>query len=112
MEKTEAFQIKRCEEYIQENLENPLHLPEIAAWCGYNPSYLSRKFKKEKGESLKNYIVRQKLFRAASYLSDSNKSLVQISNQLCFASQSHFQTVFKRYYHVTPLMYRREARNG
>ena len=40
--------------------------------------------------------------RAAS----SDKTLSEISNYLCFSSQSYFQTVFKKKYGLTPTQYR------
>ena len=46
-------------------------------------------------------------------LTYSTKSLAEISSYLCFSSQPHFQSLFKKQYHMTPLEYRKKIRcNG
>ena len=53
--------------------------------------------------------MRCKLEEAKSLLTYSDKSLIEISNYLCFSSQSYFQNVFKKKYGMTPKQYRDQA---
>ncbi|WP_442862488.1 helix-turn-helix domain-containing protein [Bacillus sp. USDA818B3_A] len=46
---------------------------------------------------------------AKDLLAFSDKSISEISNYLCFSSQSHFQKVFKDYYAITPQAYRKSV---
>ena len=59
--------------------------------------YLSRRFKKETGESLTDFILKEKTEEAKRLLRYSGKSLTAIGNYLGFSSQSHFARVFKKY---------------
>jgi len=51
--------------------------------------------------------MRCKLEEAKNLLKFSTLSLAEISNYLCFSSQSYFQNVFKKKYHITPNQYRK-----
>ena len=61
------------------------------------------------GFTIGSFITRCKLEEAKSLLTYSEKSLAEISNYLCFSSQPHFQSLFKKQYHMTPLEYRKKS---
>ena len=60
----------------------------------------------ETGESLTDFILKEKTEEAKRLLRYSDKSLTAISNYLGFSSQSHFSRVFKKYTQRTPGEYR------
>lgn len=97
-----------CTQYISANIKLDMTLNDIAKYCGYNPSYLSRKFKQVSGVTLKHFILTEKLKAAAAMLRFSSKSTAEIAATFKFASQSHFQKEFKKYYKTTPLKYRND----
>ena len=68
--------------------------------------YLSRKFKEETGESLTDFILKEKTEEAKRLLRYSDKSLTAIGSYLGFSSASHFSRVFKTYVGSTPSEYR------
>lgn len=98
-----------CMEYIYNNIGGKLTLEDVAKHCGYNPAYFSRKFKQMYGVNLNKFILTLRMDIAAEELRTTDKTLVEISEELCFASQSHFQNVFKNTYHMTPRAYRKVA---
>lgn len=93
-------------QYVHENTNKNITVKEIAEYVGFSRPYLSRKFKSELGFSLSDFIRRCKLEEAKYLLAYSDKSISDISNYLCFSSQSHFQKAFKDQYNVTPNIYR------
>ena len=106
--KSDRFdKLKICTDYIVTNLNTALNLTDIALFCGYNPSYLSRKFKSIYGISISHFISCERLKTAASILKYSDRSIAEISSYLKFSSQSHFQQAFKKYFDMTPLQYRK-----
>jgi len=98
--------IVKCMRYIQNYINAPILIHDVANEIGMNASYFSTKFKKEMGISLNEYINRQKIEEAKNLLAFSNKSLSEISSYLSFSSQSYFQNLFKKNEGMTPLTYR------
>jgi AraC-like DNA-binding protein len=92
--------------YIQHHLSEPITAEDIAKDLYLSRPYLSRKFIQETGESLSDFILKEKTEEAKRLLRYSDKSLTAISNYLGFSSQSHFSRVFKKYASCTPGEYR------
>lgn len=92
--------------YIQRHLSEPITAEEIAKELYLSRPYLSRKFIEETGESLTDFILKEKTEEAKRLLRYSDKTLTAISNYLGFSSQSHFSRVFKKYALCTPGEYR------
>lgn len=92
--------------YIQQHLSEPITAEQIAKELYLSRPYLSRKFIAETGESLTDFILKEKIREAKRLLRYSDKSLTAIGNFLGFSSQGHFSRVFKRYTNHTPGEYR------
>lgn len=97
-----------CINYIRSHTNEPISVTDVANQIHRSVSYIGKKFKEELGFTIGAFITRCKLEEAKSLLTYSPKSLAEISNYLCFSSQPHFQTLFKKQYHITPLEYRKK----
>ncbi len=93
--------ISKCKRYINENISEKITVKELARECGISPDYLSQIFKQETGENLSTYITRRKLESAKAMISE-NISGKEIAKCLAFSSESHFITLFKKHYQMTP----------
>lgn len=96
--------IKNCIKYINENLSRKISVSSVAEHCGISADYLSQVFKKEIGENLSTYILRQKLEKAKLLLLNGIGEK-EICNEVGFSSQAYFITAFKRFYSMTPSEY-------
>lgn len=103
-------EIFECIQFITQHINDPIQVSDVAEHIGKSRSYLCEKFKKELGFDVSRFIMRCKLEEAKSLLTYSNKALSEISNYLCFSSQSYFQNVFKKKYGLTPKQYRDQTR--
>ena len=92
--------------YIRHHLSEPITAEGIAKDLYLSRPYLSRKFIEETGESLTNFILKEKTEEAKRLLRYSDKTLTAISNYLGFSSQSHFSRVFKKFTGSAPGEYR------
>jgi AraC-like DNA-binding protein len=101
--------LHRVIQYVRENTNKNITVADIAEYFGFNRSYLSHKVKKQLGFDLSNFIRQCKLENAKDLLAYSNKSISEISNFLCFSSQSHFQRAFKNQFGITPQTYRKSV---
>ena len=93
-------------QYIANHVNQNISVEDVAAYLGIDRSTLSRKFKRELGFNISSYIMRRKLEEAKSLLKFTDKSISEISEYLCFSTQSYFQNVFKKKYGMTPKEFR------
>ncbi len=105
-EKTVSGYTEQCKDYIYKNYNRKIYLEDIAEGIGISPGHLSRVFHKEMDISIQEYIRKFRVERAANLLKYSEASLAEISDYVCFHSQSHFGNAFKKYMNMTPKQYR------
>ena len=105
-EKYEAIQ--RMQDFIEQNLESPISLADLAEQGGYSPCHASRLFKEIVGVSPLDYVRARRLSRAARLLSSSGVTILEISLETSFGSHEAFTRAFKRQFGITPEAYRRE----
>lgn len=101
-----SIHVRKCIDYIYEHLHEELTLTLLADHVGLNPSYLSKLFSKEKGMSIKSFIIQAKVSTAENLLRYSDFSCLEISLALGFSSQSAFISVFKKVDGITPKKFR------
>ena len=106
-EKKSSEQIVReCERYILEHLESEeLSVNDVAGYCHLSPIYLNRIFKKEKGISISQYMIREKMSLAAELLKDGKLAANLVALRVGYPSYPHFSATFKKYYGVSPSKY-------
>lgn len=97
--------IQECCNYIQIHSAEKLEIADIAAHAGYAEYYFSKKFKKEVGISVKDYIKETKINRAKIMLK-SGTSISEVTDTLNFSSQSYFTEIFRKLTGITPAEYR------
>lgn len=93
-------------QYISTHLNEPIGVDDVVAHNGKSRAYLCKKFHDELDMGIAAYILRCRLREAKLLLRYTEKPLGEISNFLCFSSQSHFQNVFKKHCEMTPMEYR------
>lgn len=104
------FDIYECLQYIRQNTHTPLRVEMLASHMHISKSQLDRRFKKTLGFSPSEFILHCKLKEAKNLLLSTNHPINEISQLLCFSSQSHFSNTFKKKYEMSPLEFRRHAK--
>ncbi|MBU7591121.1 AraC family transcriptional regulator [Metabacillus halosaccharovorans] len=102
-----SSQIRACCEYINLHLDEKLSLEFLAKEVGYSDYHLSRKFNKEMGCSINDYIQNERLEKAKYLLTTTNTNIEKISIDLGFGSRSYFTSIFKKNTGETPSEYRK-----
>lgn len=92
--------------YILENLSGALSVKRLAGRLYLNADYLNRIFKREKGVSINQFIIRERMALAARLLENRALSISTIAAQVGYQSYPYFDSTFKRVYGVTPTQYR------
>ena len=73
----------------------------------YSYPQLTRIFKKYMHCTITQYVNKTKLQYAKELLVNTDMSLVEITSELHFESTSHFHSLFKKHFNMTPAEYRR-----
>ncbi len=95
-----------CLDYIYDNLHKKITLEKLAEAVSLSPAYLSKLFHKETGMTVSGYITKKRVEAAENMLRFSDYSCLEISEYLCFSSESHFIQVFRKNTGYTPKVYR------
>lgn len=93
-------------DYIEEHIESPVSVEEIANYFDVSTSHLSRIFRHHADVTLVEYINIRKVEEAQYYLRFTTKKIVDISEQFHFCNQSYFTRIFKKYVGETPRRFR------
>lgn len=98
-----------CVQYINSHINEPISIMDVVGSTDKSRAYITKKFKEEVGENIGEYITNSKMKEAKNLLKHTDKTLSEISNYLCFSSQSYFQNVFKKQFGITPSKYRQSV---
>ena len=96
--------------YIERHIEEELSLASLAAYAGYAEYYFSKKFKREVGMTLAEYLRKKRLEKAAMLLQATDLDVQKIAMRLQFCSQSYFTDSFRKQFGVSPSQYRKEGK--
>lgn len=96
--------------YIERHIEEELSLASLAAYAGYAEYYFSKKFKREVGMTLAEYLRKKRLEKAAMLLRATDLDVQKIAMRLQFCSQSYFTDSFRKQFGVSPSQYRKEGK--
>lgn len=83
---------------------------ELIQSVPYSRSYIEKSFRRHFGVTIVEFKTSAKMSYAKELLSGTNASIAQITRILGFDSPSHFSTVFKKSYGVSPIQFRKEAK--
>ena len=103
---------RQIEAYISRHLTERITKQDLANLCHVSGRQISRIFEEGFHMPLPEYIHRERIAKAASFLLTSNYTIAEIAGRLGYASQSHFSTTFKKYMGVTPGEYQKDPSAG
>ena len=98
--------------YIEDNLNRPLSLEEIASHLNVSTRQLTRLFSTFAGTSPAQYVRVTRLDRASALLTRTELPIKEISHQVGFSDVQYFTRCFTAHFGVSPGAYRHGARSG
>jgi AraC family transcriptional regulator len=100
--------IQAAIQYVENHYAENISLEELAAQACLSPYHFSRRFRQETGYSPHRFILETRLSVARHLLRRSQHSIKEIAYKTGFSSESHFVSVFKQKFGLTPGKYRLE----
>lgn len=94
-------------DYINTHVCEEISVRNIAKLFFTSQSSLERNFKAALNMTPAEYIRRKRLIIAAEML-QKGESVINAGASVCYSDTSYFIELFKRYYHMTPLQYKKK----
>ena len=95
-------------DFLNTQITSDFRIEQLCRHISRSESQTIRIFKKAYGITPYNYVLGKKLGLAKRLLEDTNLSIKEISDKLCFADEYYFSNLFKRKVGVTPSAYRKK----
>lgn len=93
---------RRLAEYIEQHLDQPLSLGELAQLAALSEYHFVRMFRTSFGQPPHRYVLQRRLLRARQLLQHSRLPLGEIALACGFASASHFSNRFRAAFGAAP----------
>ena len=104
--------MERVMKYMNEHLADPdLNVEKLTEDVGISRAQLHRKLKEIAGVSAGEFIRNLRLEQAARLIEEGQINITQIAYSVGFCNQTHFSTVFKKHYGMSPSEYAETKRN-
>ncbi len=100
------WRLKRVTDYIDDNIDEPVTLADLAEAAGLSKMYFAAQFRAATGLRPHEYVLRRRIDHARSLLRQTDGSLADVAFSVGFQTQAHFTTVFKRIVGTTPGQWR------
>jgi AraC-like DNA-binding protein/ligand-binding sensor protein len=101
--------ILRAMSYIRRRFADKVTLEDVASEVALSPTYFSRLFKQEAGQSFKSYLNDLRIGEAKKLLWETTIPLIDIASRVGFEDQSYFSRVFRSLVGISPGKFRRTA---
>jgi AraC family transcriptional regulator len=101
-----ATTLRVIENHVRDRLDEPIGLQDLSQMAGLSQFHFSKVFKAQTGLTPHQYVVRERIARAKTLLSDRQRSITEIALAVGFSSHSHFSSVFRAYVGVPPRTFR------
>ena len=97
----------RAMTYINEHLDAPMTLEEIAGHAGFTRTYFSAVFTELNGLTTWDYITIRRIERSCELLKTTNISIIEVAQGCGYTNLSNFNRMFLRIVGTSPSKYRR-----
>ncbi len=105
-------ELSRAILFLQAELSSPVTVARIAKNAGCSPSHLNRLFQLYLDASVMQYVIRQRVLKAAELLIASEASLEHIAEACGFTTRHYMTRIFTRELGTPPARFRQENRLG
>ena len=104
--------MERIMKCINENLTDPdFNVEKLTEKAGISRAQLHRKMKEIAGVSTGEFIRNLRLEQAARLIEEDKINFTQVAYSVGFNNQTHFSTIFKKHFGMSPSEYAETKRN-
>lgn len=100
--------VRQVIQYLEANYANPMMLSELAEKYRFSTGYFSGLIKRKAGKSYSELLMEVRVNKAEELLRTSNKSIVEIAQEVGYDDYFYFTKVYKKIKGISASAYRRE----
>ena len=97
--------VQRMQDYINEHINSPITLSDLAKAAGYSQYHSARIFRELTGKSPFEYLRALRLSKAALCLRDNRAKVIDVAFDFVFDSHEGFTRAFTRQFGIPPRKY-------
>jgi AraC family transcriptional regulator len=105
----EPVQLRRVIEYVHAQMDQDIHVMQLAAIAGLSSAHFAQMFRRSTGCAPHQYVLRTRIERAKRMLRSTETRVIDIALSCGFQTPQHFARVFKKFCDATPASYRRAS---
>lgn len=109
LSKVQAMLAKKAQEMLTRDLSSHPSMKSVSEELGVSETSLKRYFQAVYGTNISTYMNETRMKYAARLLSSSKDSVSDIAKACGYVNQGRFASVFREFYGMKPLDYRRNA---
>jgi AraC family transcriptional regulator len=102
-----AFKLRRVTDWMAEHLAEEFNLARLAGQVGMSEFHFNRLFKRATGVPPSRYQIRLRMDAARRLLRETERSVIEIGNDIGYSNPSHFARIFRKETGLSPTEYRR-----
>jgi transcriptional regulator GlxA family with amidase domain len=106
------WQVQKLTEFVEENIEGPLRVKELARQVNLSVSRFSCRFANTFGRPPYDYVMSRRIEAAKALLEDGSEPIGQIACACGLHDQAHLSRLFKRQTGLTPRQWRVQHLSG
>lgn len=108
-EKSKTVLANSIKYYLESHHSEDISLDSLSSSMYISPTYMSKLFKEETGESPINYLIKIRMEKAKILLIKKELSIKEIANAVGYQDAYHFSKLFKKYTGISPSDYIKET---
>lgn len=85
-----------------------IEVKDVVNFIGFSRGYLSTAFRKTKGMSVQEYLLRVRMQKAKELIKATDLQIQEIGKRVGYDDQLNFSRIFRKYEGVSPSEFRRE----
>lgn len=101
-----CIQVQEALKYVDQRLQEPISLKEMAEVLHLNSSYFSVLFKEQTGITFSEYVTRRRVQRAKELLAGTSLPVADIAEKVGYQTAKYFVKVFRDLENISPSQYR------
>lgn len=105
-----VLRLRPVVEYISEHYCEKIYIEKLADMINVSPDYFTKMFRDSIGKTPIEYINGLRVNRAMRLLSETERSMAEIADDIGFCNPNYFHKIFKQYMDVSPLAYRKSCK--